>query len=491
MSFTSLSFIFLFLPVSLSIFYFSSWWSKLKIDHQNYRTSLLQCSMKRVFLTVCSIGFIFLLDKNTCYILLILTILSYFLKILLCKFRNRIVLGFSIIASVLPLFFCKYLSFFLGIFNCESTLETKIIVPIGLSFFTFRLLMILVDSYRGDIKCDFLEFISYILFFPQITSGPMDSPAIFLKWYQSDDFGVINFEKISDGITRIVIGMSKKVLIANTLSNIVDVCYQNRTEVNSSIAIIGILGYSLQIYFDFSGYSDMAVGIAELFGYSSVENFDSPYTAKTIGEFWKRWHISLTNFFTKYVYIPLGGNRRGKARTYLNIIIVFLVSGLWHGADWRYIIWGGIYGFILVFERMVGGKVERIPRVIGRTVTFIIVSLLWTLFRTETIDGAIFIVKEFFMFEFDKIPDALVLAAKVPEVDLLVIKCGVTEQIFDIWFWVVLLGSFVISQLPKNSKSLCDEKIYLKKPFRICLVILAVLCTLSFSQNSSFIYWKF
>jgi alginate O-acetyltransferase complex protein AlgI len=260
---------------------------------------------------------------------------------------------------------------------------------------------------------------------------------------------------------------------------------------NSTLAIAGILAYSLQIYFDFSGYSDMAIGIGNMLGYRAMENFDSPYVARTVGDFWKRWHISLTKFFTTYIYIPLGGNRKGLARTCINIVIVFTISGLWHGADWTFVAWGAAYGVILAAERILKIGADKVPAFLGRAVTFAVVTLLWVLFRADTFRGALDILREVLAFDFQPLPQNLLAAMHVPELDLAVGRLGLPESFYNAWPWLVLAFAFAVTQLNLNSRRICERKLYLKKPVFALLVVLGVLSVLSFSGNTSFIYWRF
>ena len=451
MSFTSLPFIFLFLPIACILFY--------------------TIPYKQVLLALISAVFLFLLDQNTFYILLPLLAIGYLFHMFTYKYHGRShdgTIGFKIwmtaavTLTVLPLLVCKYTDFFARSLGIEISFRSRIIVPIGISFFTFRQIMVIVDSCKKNINMNPIEYISYVLFFPQITSGPIERPQDFLDWVRSEEFGAVRYEVIAGGIVRVVTGMAKKILIANTLSNIADVCFAERTGINSTLALFGILGYSLQIYFDFSGYSDMAIGIANILGFRSCENFDSPYRARTIGEFWKRWHLSLTKFFTYYIYIPLGGNRKGLVRTCLNIMIIFLISGLWHGADWKFILWGAVYGLILVIERIVKMDPEKFSalpgRIAGRVVTMIVVSLLWTLFRADTIGGACSIIREFFRFDFHPVTQELMAATYIPEIDLAIQKFGVSDQIYAVWPYVLLGFSLILSQLPVNSRRLCEKK---------------------------------
>ena len=327
-------------------------------------------------LLISSALFIFLLDKYTLLFLVVSIVATYAMSTLVVKVKKsrRLLLVISIFFTLFPLLVCKYLHFFTSqILRLHNDSIICVFVPIGISFFTFRQIMYLVDGYRDGFRLPFEKYVIYIIFFPCITSGPIDIPHDFDAQCDLNKSILPNWDDIADGVVRLIIGYSKKLLIADSLAKLVDVCYQEYTE-SSTMAIVAMVAYTLQIYYDFSGYTDMAIGISNILGFHPMENFDSPYQSRTVGEFWKKWHISLTNFFSKYVYIPLGGNRCGKSRTYFNILIIFFLSGLWHGADWSFIIWGVAYGLILVAERIFKIKQDSINPLLGRVITFLIIN---------------------------------------------------------------------------------------------------------------------
>ena len=280
----------------------------------------------------------------------------------------------------------------------------KVALPIGISFFTFQSLTYTIDVYRNVHKpLDKLsDYLLYILMFPQLIAGP-----------------IVRFNTIADDITsrtrnettenklfgiyRFTIGLSKKILIANVLGEQVDVIYSMPQEqVDSGLAWIAIFAYSFQIYFDFSGYSDMAIGLGKIIGFKFPENFDNPYTSQSITEFWRRWHITLGQFMKYYLYIPLGGNRvKTKRRLYFNLIVVFLLSGLWHGASWNFVIWGAWHGLFLILDRVFllkfFNKIGKLPSIL---ITYIIVIVGWVFFRIENFNQALFYIKKMFSLDF-------------------------------------------------------------------------------------------
>lgn len=235
----------------------------------------------------------------------------------------------------------------------------KVVMPIGISFYTFQAISYLVDVYRGDTRAqrNIYKLALFISLFPQLIAGPI------VKYHDVNeqiDHRDIDLNDISYGIKRFIIGLSKKMLIANTFGEIADKVFnQDATAVSPGIAWIGAIAYTLQIFFDFSGYSDMAIGLGRIFGFKFKENFNYPYISKTISEFWRRWHISLSTWFKEYLYIPLGGNRKSPTRTYINLSIVFLATGIWHGAAWNFICWGIWNGLFIVIERFFGLNREK------------------------------------------------------------------------------------------------------------------------------------
>lgn len=273
----------------------------------------------------------------------------------------------------------------------------KIILPIGISFYTFHGLSYITDVYRGTTlpQRKFADLSLYISFFPQLIAGPIIRYKDVANQLSDRTF---SWEGLNEGMYRFIIGLGKKVLIANTLAYLADVFF-NADPGSMSIldAWTGILVYTFQIYFDFSAYSDMAIGLARCFGFVFRENFNFPYLAESIKDFWRRWHISLSSWFKDYVYIPLGGNRKGKFKTYRNLIIVFFLTGLWHGASWSFVVWGFFHGFFIILESTGIGKLQnRLWKPLKIAYTFIIVSIAWVLFRANTLSYGLNYLKAMF-----------------------------------------------------------------------------------------------
>ena len=301
--------------------------------------------------------------------------------------RRKLILRLGIALNLLPLLVLKYGSWLL--LTCGFPTR-PFHLPIAISFFTFHAISYLVDLDRSDAKpaADSVRLGLYFAFFPQLIAGP-------IVRYRAIQSQLVSrnpdLSTIAEGIERFVLGLSKKVLIADTLARPVDRLFGAPVaELASPVCWLALLSYSLQIYFDFSGYTDMAIGLGKFFGFTLPENFDRPYAAKSLQDFWRRWHMSLSAWFRDYVYLPLGGSRLGNARTAFNLWAVFLLCGLWHGANWTFVTWGLYHGFFLSAERLgLDTKIRRLPVCLSRTYAFLIVSLGWVLFRSPNLSRAI------------------------------------------------------------------------------------------------------
>ncbi len=274
-----------------------------------------------------------------------------------------------------------------------------IILPIGISFYTFQALSYVIDVYHGNVSVrrNLRDFALYISFFPQLIAGPIvqykDVSAMLDGRHESVD-------RFAVGIKRFSYGLAKKVIIANSMAELVDKIWKlDASHMGAAVAWLGAICYTLQIYYDFSGYSDMAIGLGKMFGFDFKENFNYPYRAESIKDFWRRWHMSLSTWFKDYVYIPLGGSRKGEARTYVNLIIVFFLTGLWHGANYTFLFWGLAYALILCIEKLFLGKLlQKNPiKILNRIYSFLIVMLLWVVFRSDNLSQAFSIIRQMFV----------------------------------------------------------------------------------------------
>lgn len=401
MVFSSSIFLFIFLPIVLTLYFISP------------------KSLKNFVLLISSIFFYAWGAPKFIFVILGTTFVDYFFVRLLhiseTKFKRNLFLVLSLSTNLGLLFYFKYCNFFienvnaiLGVFGATEITWTKLVLPIGISFYTFESLTYVIDVYRrvhAPLK-NFWEYQLYIILFPKLIAGPI------IRYHDIADqikerFATDGIDNKINGFFRFVIGLSKKILIANTLGEVADQAYNLPIEqVNSSMAWVAMLCYTFQIYFDFSGYSDMAIGLALLFGFKFPENFNNPYISQSITEFWRRWHISLGAWMKNYLYIPLGGNQvKSNYRLYLNLWLVFLASGLWHGASWNFVLWGAYHGLFLVLERMFLLKVyEKLGKAISIIICFFIVNIGWIYFRVEDLGIANQFVGKLFAFDFSHMP---------------------------------------------------------------------------------------
>ena len=333
-------------------------------------------------------------------------IVNYFGALLVAPTNGRRTTGQKIRLSLLitinisALCVFKYLNFFQeagGLSLLNSFLPDRwriaefahIALPVGISFYIFQAISYLVDVYRGDIHpCrSFVNFACYLTMFPQLIAGPI---VRFSDIHTDLEARKIGAARVSKGCARFIFGLSKKLLLADTFGRVVDTTFALPPDsLNAGHAWLGIACYTLQIYFDFSAYSDMAIGIGNMLGIGFLENFNYPYISTSIRDFWRRWHISLSTWFRDYLYIPLGGNRKGATLTAINLLIVFILCGLWHGAAWNFILWGAYHGFFLIIERIVPKTGIRVPRIFKHSYTLFIVMIGWVLFRADTLPYAI------------------------------------------------------------------------------------------------------
>ena len=366
MVFSSLIFLYVFLPAVLLLYY---------LMPRRGRNAVL------LFFSI-----VFYAWGEPVYVLGIIAsvVINFLFGLALDKHKSKLLLAVNIIINLGFLGVFKYTGFIIGtidkIFGADI-ITPEIALPIGISFYTFQALSYTIDVYRGKVAAgkNIIDFGAYITMFPQLIAGPIVRYKTIERELRTRRETLEDFR---DGALRFATGLGKKVLIANSVAKIWDaVRLGTEGDLTTATAWLGMISFSLQIYFDFSGYSDMAIGLGRMFGFHFDENFDYPYISTSVTEFWRRWHISLSTWFKEYVYIPLGGNRRGLAKQLRNIIIVWLLTGLWHGAAWSFVVWGLYYGIILIIEKVFLGKLlKRIPRFIGHIYTVIVFVIGWGIF---------------------------------------------------------------------------------------------------------------
>ena len=409
MVFSSPVFLFLFLPIVLAVYF------------------ILPRFLRNSWLLVMSLLFYVWGERGYTVLMLASMVMNYFFGLLVDRFRGkrnveRVVLAASLIVNLGLLIAFKYANFLVNSVNpllaalhrhhhfrhIHAIHLAPVHLPIGISFFTFHAISYVVDVHRGHarVQKNPFNFALYESLFPQLVAGPI------VRYQDVADMIDHRRESVREfayGIRRFIVGLSKKVLIANTLAQTADKIFGIQpTHLHGTTAWLGIVCYTLQIYFDFSGYSDMAIGLGHMFGFTFMENFNYPYISRSIKEFWRRWHISLSTWFRDYLYIPLGGNRVSAGRSYFNLVVVFFLCGLWHGASWNFVIWGLLHGFFLVLERQkFMDAMEKIGRPLQHFYTLLIVIIGWVFFRADTLPEALSYLGAMFGFHHAKGPAPL------------------------------------------------------------------------------------
>ncbi|MBR6206474.1 MAG: MBOAT family protein [Oscillospiraceae bacterium] len=348
------------------------------------------------------------------FLMLASALFNWLFALMIERRGGKLWLVLAVAADVGVLAVFKYAGFLVSNLNALTGLSVPvpaIALPIGISFFTFQALSYVIDVYRGEVAAqrNYAKVLLYISFFPQLIAGPI---VRYRDIAHEIDTRAVSPEQTASGLRRFVVGLGKKVLIANTMGAAADAVFAaGASGLNVLSAWIGAVAYLMQIYYDFSGYSDMAIGLGRMFGFHFRENFDHPYLACSVRDFWRRWHISLSSWFRDYVYIPLGGNRKGRVRTIVNRIAVFFLTGLWHGASWTFVVWGLFHGALLLLEEAVP-FLRRIPKALGHFLTLLAVTLGFVVFRADTLSGAAaFLGRMFAGFDFSA--SAMVLPVRL------------------------------------------------------------------------------
>ncbi len=389
MVFSNLMFLFLFLPTTLGVYYISN------------------KKIKNIILLIASLFFYAWGEPVYVFLMLFSTVVDYIHGLKVEKFvelgDKKKALRFVISSAIINLFilcFFKYSDFLIVNINQIFDLNIALLnlpLPIGISFYTFQTMSYTIDIYKGEAKAQksILDFGTYVTLFPQLVAGPIVRYETVATQINER---IHSSEKFAEGIYRFSVGLGKKVVLSNQLAVVADgVFSSNIANVSIMESWLGIACYTLQIYFDFGGYSDMAIGLGKMFGFDFLENFNYPYISQSITEFWRRWHISLGSWFRDYVYIPLGGNRCSKLKQYRNLFVVWALTGIWHGANWTFISWGLYYGILIAIEKAFLGKyLNKIPRLIRHVYTILLVMIGWVFFRADTLTIAVDYLKVMF-----------------------------------------------------------------------------------------------
>jgi len=468
MLFSSLTFLFIFLPIILLIYYIS------KDKYKNY------------ILLIFSLIFYSWGEPKYIILMLLSIFFNYYFAIFIDKFNNKknlrkTIFIISIIFNIGLLFGFKYLGFFTNSVSNLFSLNIpslNISLPIGISFYTFQILSYVVDVYKKDVAVqkNIFNLGTYIVLFPQLIAGPIVRYSTIEKELNSRKHTLENF---SNGIRRFIIGLGKKVIIANNMAIIADTIFNNAlsSNYNGLILIFGTLAYTFQIYFDFSGYSDMAIGLGKMFGFEFLENFDYPYISRSITEFWRRWHMSLSTWFRDYVYIPLGGNRVSKLKWIRNILVVWTLTGLWHGASWNFVLWGLYFALILLLEKILLNKIlSKIPSIFRWIYTFILINIGWIIFRAENMELLIYIFKNIINFANYSISDLL----------------SINYSLINYIPFIIMAFIFSFPLLKKINNTFYKNKLYLTlKDISICFIFIISIFMLVSNSYNPFIYFRF
>jgi alginate O-acetyltransferase complex protein AlgI len=388
MLFNSFPFIFLFLPITLVVYFV------LNKQRLTIAGKVWLAFASIVFYAYWNVRFVALLFASIGFNYVIGSVLRRMQRSTSLK---KVVLTSGIAVGLLVLAGFKYADFFIANFNSLLSAHVgalRLILPLGISFFTFTQITFLVDSYKGKAaEYSLLNYVLFVTFFPHLIAGPIIHHREMMPQFDRLRNKILNWENLSHGVFLFSIGLAKKVLVADTFAIWANNGFANAGSLNCAEAWTASLSYALQLYFDFSGYTDMALGMARMFNIRLPRNFNSPYKALNVEDFWKRWHMTLSRFLRDYVYIPLGGNRKGKVRTYLNVLVTFALGGFWHGAGWTFVVWGLLHGVANVFHRLWEGANARLIRPLAWIVTFGFINVCWVFFRAKTLTDAIGVLK--------------------------------------------------------------------------------------------------
>lgn len=415
-------------------------------------------------------------------VLIISILLNFFIGRKVRKHKKNWLI-FGVVINLLILVTFKYLDFFIENLNLlfqSSIPPANIPLPLGISFFTFHGISFLTDIYRSEkeepIRLD--ETTLYICFFPQLVAGPIIRYHDIIDQIRTRTITLIGLNK---GIQRFIIGLFKKVVIANTVGALADqIMNENPGDLSSPAAWLGIVAYTLQIYYDFSGYSDMAIGLGSMLGFRIPENFNYPYIASSIQEFWRRWHISLSTWFRDYVYISLGGNRKGNTRTYINLGIIFILTGFWHGATWSFVFWGVFHGFFIIVERLfLGNVLKKIPFIFGWVYTMIVVMTAWVFFRIESFSTALEYAGVLFSFK----SEGITLPENLDIEKIIVLFAGI--------FFTIPVYPKVSGKIETATGRLGTGLLFLKINVILPVLFLYSVMILCGSTYNPFIYFRF
>ena len=485
MQFNSYIFILLFLPLSL-LFYFLL-----------NRRSIFAGKLALIFA-----GAVFYIYAGAAasVCLWVSIVFNYILSYALsrCSRGKRLLLAFAVAVNLAALLYFKYRNFYIetiGRFLTIDAVTKEIILPLGISFFTFQQIAWIVGVYRQpSAHTGIVDYLLYVLYFPKLIMGPITEPAELLSQFNDPSRKHIDFENLACGARVFSYGLFKKAFFADTFAAAAAWGLEHWTSLASNEVMLVVLSYTFQIYFDFSGYSDMATGVSRMLNIDLPMNFNSPYKALSIRDFWKRWHMSLTGFLTKYIYLPLGGNRKGKLRTYINTMIVFTVSGIWHGANWTFILWGILHGFLSVTERIFEKSWKKLSEAFRWLTTFSTTSLLWLLFASENVGQWLNLLRKILAMQFKPFNGLLLEPFSIPGTYILgpsvnKLLFGIYSQnLSGLWMFLFIAAAFIICMIPENNYVTAKKVTPANAVFSAVIFVWGLLCL---GGEATFIYSGF
>lgn len=455
----------------------------------------------KAFLTVMSFWFYGYYNQSYLWILFASIFFNYGISGLFEIFTNpgsrRWVFGAGLIGNLGMLFYFKYFNFFIDncnfIFHSHISIE-QIALPLGISFFTFQQISYNVERYRGNIEhAGFLDYACFISFFPQLIAGPIVFYQEFMPQLQSQNRRRLSWDSFYDGFLLFILGLAKKVLLADVLALVVNAEFENIFYLDTLSAWAVLVFFVLELYFDFSGYSDMARGLGKMFGFELPENFNAPLKAVSVKDFWRRWHMTLSRFLMTYIYFPLGGNRRGKARQCLNLAVVFLASGIWHGASWNFVLWGALHGLAVIWET-VFPKLRFRQKAANQFLTGILLTVFWVPFRCDTLADTVLFWRKMFSWEqtgmFLGVCNQLCVAENYVMRKALEIAAPQYLNLFFVLNFLVLFGISVKLIQGKKAEEWIAGSGRTKRGI-FCMATLFTWAFISLSQVSTFLYFNF
>lgn len=477
MIFNSYSFLFAFLPLTLIIYYLCG-----KVFRKDF---------SNIILSVASLIFVACSGLYHAAMLCLSVAVNYVMNLFLSNSKEqqqrKKITAFIVVLNIG--FLCSFKYIFPLLKNEILGELQNCIMPLGISFYTFGQIAYVLENYKYNFhkKYGVVDYVLSFAFFAKFLQGPITYHNELIPQFQNRDKYRFSYENFSQGLYALGIGLIKKVLVADNFAKIVDYGYGHISTLSSFEAVLSVIAYSLQLYFDFSGYCDMAIGIAKMFNINLSVNFNSPYKAKNISEFWKCWHMTLTRFLTKYVYIPLGGNRKGAFLTYVNIMIIFLVSGLWHGTGVTFVVWGIMHGVASVLYRMFKGRFDKLPDLVQWLLTFVYVNMAWVVFRAPSIGDASALLKRIFVGG-----GTLNINAELTETLLQSTIISASSRLipFNLIIILFVFVAVLICVFAKNSNE-CIKDFTPKWSNLILLYILLCLSVTSISGVSTFLYVNF